>query len=112
MQVKRVPCELGVRAIEAIAPAHELDEQRDGALDESVRVREQRLVLRAGGGARTRCEERAGGGALAVRAGEEVRAGGREWPAVERERVAAIDVEARVREWAEGRNGRGVGGRR
>jgi hypothetical protein len=40
VQVERVPCELGVRAIEAFAPAHELDEQRDGALYEGVRVRD------------------------------------------------------------------------
>jgi hypothetical protein len=40
VQVERVPCELGVCAIEAFAPAHELDEQRDGALYEGVRVRD------------------------------------------------------------------------
>jgi hypothetical protein len=111
VQVERVPCQLGVGAIEAVTPAHELDEQRNGTLDECMRVREQRLVICAGGTA-ARGEECAGSGTLAFGTGEEVCTRGREWTAVESERVAAVDVEAWMREWAEWWNGRGVGGRR
>ena len=109
VQVKRIPCELSVRTIETFTPAYELYEQRDGAFNECVRVREQRLVLRASGtGARS--EKCAGSGTLALSAGEEVCACGREGATVERKCVAAVDVEAWVGKRAEGRNSRGVSG--
>ena len=111
MQVERVPCQLDICAVEAFTPTYKLDEQRDGSLDKCVRVREQRLVLCAGGTA-ARGEECTSSGALAFGTGEEICTRGREWTAVDGERVAAIDVEAWVRERTQRWNSRGVGGRR
>jgi hypothetical protein len=107
VQVERVPSELWVRAVEALAAAHELDEQRDGALDDRLRLGEQGFVLGSRG--RTLSEERARRSTFALRTSKEVCACGREWAAVDRKRGAALDVEARVGEWAEEWEGRGGG---
>jgi len=80
---------------------HELDEQRDGTLDDALRLGKQGLVLSSRGS--TLREERACRGALALGTCEKVCSRSWEWSAINRERGAAFDVEARVREWAEER---------
>jgi hypothetical protein len=40
VQVKSVSSELGVGAVEPFTTTHKLDEQRDGALDDSLRLGE------------------------------------------------------------------------
>ena len=104
VQIERVPSQLWIGTVEALAASNELDKQRDGALDDGLRLREQGLVLGSRRG--TLCKKRAGRSALTLGTSEEVRARCWEWTTVNRERGAAFDVEARVREWAEGRKGR------
>jgi hypothetical protein len=101
VQIERVPSQLRISTIKTLAASHKLNKQRDGALDNSLRLREQGLVLRSRGG--TLREQRAGRGALALRTSEEVCARCGEWAPVDRERGATFDVEARVGEWAKGR---------
>ena len=105
VQIKCVPSQLGICAIKTLAAPHELNKQRDRTLDDSLRLREQRLVLGSRGGTlREQCARR---GALALCTSEEVCARCGEWAAVDGERGAAFDVEARMGEWAEGRKSRG-----
>ena len=104
VQIERVLCELWVGAVETFAAAHELDEQCDSALDDGLRLGKQCLVLGSRGG--TLDEKRARRSSLTISTGKEICARRWKWAAVDRERGAALDVEARVREWAEGRKSR------
>ena len=99
MQIECVSAKLWICTVETFAAAHELDEESHGTLDDRLRLVEQRLVLGSRGGALR--EERAGRGALALGAGQEVCASCWERAAIDRECGAAIDVEARVGERAE-----------
>ena len=101
VQIKRVPSQLRIGAIKTLAAPYKFNKQRDGALNDSLRLREQRLVFSSGGG--TLSEQRAGRGAHALSTSEEICACCGEWASVNRERGAAFDVEAGVSEWAKGR---------
>ena len=84
MQIERVPSQLRISAIKTLAAPHELNKQRDRALNISLRIREQSLALSSRGG--TLREQRAGHGALSLSTSEEVCAPCGEWAAVDRER--------------------------
>ena len=94
MQVERVPCQLRISAFKTLAAPHELNKQRDRALNNSLRLREQSIALSSRGG--TLREQRAGRGALSLCTSEEVYARCGEWAAVDGERGATFDAEARV----------------
>ena len=104
MQIESVPGELRVGTVETLTAAHELDEQSDGTFYDRLRLGEQGLVLSSRGG--TLRKERASRGALTFCTAEEICSRCWEWPAINRECSTALDVEARVREWAEGRESR------
>jgi hypothetical protein len=108
VQIESVPSEFGVGAVETLTAAHKLDEQRDRPLDDGLRLGQQSLVLCPRRG--TLREERAGRGALTLGTGKEVCSHRWERTTIDRERGATFDVEARVRQWTEGRKG-GRGGR-
>jgi hypothetical protein len=100
VQIERVPSQLRISAFRTLAAPHEFNKQRDRALDDGLRLREQSLALSSHGG--TLREQRAGRGALSLCASEEVCAHCGEWAPVDQERGASFDVEAPVGEWAEG----------
>ena len=64
VQIQRVPSQLRICAIKTLAAPHEFNKKRDRALDDSLRLREQGLVLSSRGG--TLREQRTGCGALAL----------------------------------------------
>ena len=62
VQIERVPSQLRTSAIKTLAAPHEFNKKRDRALDDSLHLREQGLVLSSRGG--TLREQRTGRGAL------------------------------------------------
>ena len=50
MQIERVPSQLKISVIKTLAALHEFNKKRDRALDDSLRLREQGLVLSSRGG--------------------------------------------------------------
>jgi hypothetical protein len=99
VQIERVPSQLWIGAVKAFAASYELDKQRDGTLDDTLRLCKQGLVLSSRWS--TLGEKRAGRSTLTLGASEEVCTRCCERAAVDRERGAAFDVEARVHKWAE-----------
>jgi hypothetical protein len=101
VQIERVPSQLWISAVKPFAAPYELDKQRDGPLDDIMRLCKQGLVLSSRWG--TLGEKRADRSALTLGASEEVCTRCWERAAVDRKRGTAFDVEARVHEWAERR---------
>ena len=50
VQIERIPNQLRISAIKILAAPHEFNKQHDRALDDSLRLREQGLVLSSRGG--------------------------------------------------------------
>src|ERR1700733_882085 len=104
VQIERVPSQLRICAVKAFTASYELDKQRDGTLDNILRLCKQGLVLSSRWSSLG--EKRAGRSTLTLGASEEVCTRCWERAAVDRERGAAFDIEARVHEWAERRRSR------
>jgi hypothetical protein len=104
VQIERIPSQLWICAIKTFAASYELDKQRNGTLDDILRLCKQGLVLSSRWS--TLREKRAGRRTLTLGTSEKVCTRCWEGTAVDRERGAAFDVEARVHELAERRKSR------
>ena len=81
MQIERVPSQLRISVIKTLAALHEFNKKRDRALDDSLRLSEQGLVLSSRGG--TLREQRTGRGALTLCTSKEVCARRGDWVSVD-----------------------------
>jgi hypothetical protein len=87
VQIEHVPSQLWIRAVKAFAASYEFDKQRDGTLDDILRLCKQGLVLSSRWS--TLGEKRVGRSTLTLGASEEVSTRCCERATVDRERSAA-----------------------